>query len=224
MLTPLLLLAFAPTVTRDVVYATVEDTQLRADIYQPATSPGAARPAVVLLHGGAWMVGSRREMKGAAEAMAGRGVVAFAVQYRLAPQFKWPAMLDDAQTAVRFVRAKASDYGVDPLRVGALGYSAGGQLSLFLGASETRSPRPSNYPGQSSRVRAVVNWSGPSDLTIYPNDPFVNSVIEAVTGKRRAEARAELESASPIRLVDQGDAPLFIIQGLSDTTVPPEQK
>src|SRR5687768_5217391 len=133
MIAALLLLLPIHTVTPDVVYARVAGEELAMDIYQPAALSREPRPAVVALHGGAWMSGTRKHMARICEAIAAQGMVAATASYRLAPKHKWPAMLDDAKASVRFLRANAAKYNLDPKRIGATGVSAGGHLALFLG-------------------------------------------------------------------------------------------
>src|SRR5512133_1631627 len=134
----LLLLALQqPQPELNVEYAKIGDQSLHMDIYRPmpATKPMAA---VVVIHGGGWMSGKRQDMAGMATTLSQNGMFAATVSYRLAPKDKWPAMLDDVQTAVRYLRANSKKYNIDPNRIGAGGASAGGHLSLFLGLRDTR--------------------------------------------------------------------------------------
>jgi acetyl esterase/lipase len=149
-----------------VVYGTVEDEPLLLDVFRPPVR-AAARPAVVLVHGGGMWTGSRADMAHPAQQLAQAGYVAFTVDYRLvilaSGRHRWPAQLDDVQHAVRWVRANAARYGVDSRRVGAYGWSAGGQLAALLGTRDTRdaaSPLVA-YP---SRVACVVDLAGDVDL------------------------------------------------------------
>ena len=144
---------------RGVVYGTVEDEPLLLDVFRPPAA--AARPAVVLVHGGGMSTGFRADMADPARQLARAGYIAFAVDYRLVDaasgRHRWPAQLDDVQQAVRWVRANAARYGVDPGRVGAYGWSAGGQLAALLGTRDTRDAASSlaAYP---SRVAASSTW------------------------------------------------------------------
>ena len=126
---------------RGVVYGTVEDEPLLLDVFRPPAR-ATAQPAVVLVHGGGMWTGSRADMADPARQLAQAGYIAFAVDYRLVDvasgRHPWPAQLDDVQHAVRWVRANAARYGVDPERVGAYGWSAGGQLAALLGTRDTR--------------------------------------------------------------------------------------
>jgi len=220
----LVLLAFPVfTVRSDVEYASVAGESLRMDLYLPAEAPQASKAAVVVIHGGAWMAGKRQDMAELCKAIAQRGMVAATVSYRLAPKHHWPAMLDDVQTAVRFLRHRAKEYGIDPKRIGAAGASAGGHLAVFLGVRDTRDQKPSFYPGYSSRVGAVLDLFGPTDLASSDFPPTLDPAFALVLGKPRKQAEKEIRDASPIHFVDKRAAPLFIYQGLADPLVPPSQ-
>src|SRR5262245_47977315 len=122
-------------IDRDIVYGRPNGKPLRLDVYRSAQPADKLRPAIILVHGGGWIYGDKREMRPPAEQLAKQGFVAFSAGYRLAsgPKNTWPAQLDDVQRAVRWVRANAVQYGVDPDRLGAVGESAGGHLVTFLG-------------------------------------------------------------------------------------------
>lgn len=212
-----LMLATPAGVDADVVYAKTAGIELKMDVYRPESSPMKPVGAVVVIHGGAWMGGKRQDMAELCEAISKRGLLAATVQYRLAPQFKWPAMLDDAQTAVRYLRANASKYNIDPDRIGAAGASAGGHLSLLLGSLESRG-KLEHFPGVSSRVSAVLNLFGPTDLSQdYP--PFLDMMFETVLGKKKAEASEIIRQASPVTHIGPSSAPVFTIHGSADPLV-----
>ena len=145
-----MLLVLVPKVEPDVVYSKVGDTELKMDLYYPSETAPKTNAAVIVIHGGAWISGDRKQMALLAQYFASRGLFAASVQYRLAPKAVWPAMLDDVQTGVRFLRANATKYGFDPNRIGATGASAGGRLSLLLGTCDTRDSQ-GQYADQSSR-------------------------------------------------------------------------
>lgn len=220
MLSAILFLTLAkPGVESDIVYTRAGGEEVKMDIHSPAgTKPTDKRPAIVLIHGGAWISGKREDFAQFATTLANEGFVTANISYRLAPKHKYPAMIDDAQTAVRFLRANAAKYGIDPKRIGAAGASAGGHLSLLLGSTETRDPKPAEYAGQSSKVQAVLNFFGPVDMTL-PFPPNVDVVFQMVLGKKREDAGAELKAASPLTYIDKNTAPVFTIQGSADPLV-----
>jgi len=214
-------------VDMDVVYSRAGGEELKMDIHRPLDAGDKPLPCVVVIHGGAWVGGQRQDMDQLARVFAAKGVVAANISYRLAkaPKFyRWPSMLDDAQTAVRFVRENAAKYRIDPLRIGASGASAGGHLALFLGSRDTRDPKPAEFPVHSSRVGAVLDLFGPTDMTKdYPRNGAIDFLFMTVLGKPRDQAQKEIEDASPIRFMDSKSAPVFIVQGLADTLVSPNQ-
>lgn len=210
---------FSPKVETDVVYAKVAGVDLMMDVYHPEVKSAGKSAAVVVIHGGAWMGGRRQDMAELCQAIAKKGMLAATVQYRLAPKFKWPAMQDDTQTAVRYLRSNAEKYGIDPNRIGATGASAGGHLSLLLGSTETRDANAEHFKGVSSRVRAVLNLFGPTDMANdYP--PQMDLLFMQVLGKPKAQAAEEIRQASPVSHITKGTAPVFTIHGSADPLVP----
>ncbi|HRK20563.1 MAG TPA: alpha/beta hydrolase [Fimbriimonadaceae bacterium] len=218
----LTLFGVSAKVETDVVYAKVAGVDLMMDVYHPNPAPSGKAAAVVVIHGGAWMGGKRQDMAELCEAIAKKGMLAATVQYRLAPKFKWPAMWDDTQTAVRYLRANANKYGIDPNRIGATGASAGGHLSLMLGSTDTRDPNAEHFKGFSSRVKAVLNLFGPTDMANdYP--PQMDFLFMQVLGKPKAQAAAEIKEASPVTHMKKGAAAVFTIHGSTDPLVPVNQ-
>ena len=214
---------FAPPIERDTVYSNVAGESLKIDVYQPAGVGGTKLPGVLVIHGGAWVAGSRKEMEGMTELLAQKGFVAFNVQYRLAPKHKWPAMLDDVQTAVRWIRTNANKYFVDDKRIGALGASAGGHMALMLALRDTANPSPTEYPGISSRVKVVIDFFGPTDLAAPDFPKLLDALVPVVLGKPKAEAGPEIKAGSPMTYVTEKTVPIFIFHGDSDTIVPISQ-
>src|SRR5437870_10100298 len=114
----------------DVVYAHADGVPLRFDHYRPGKVTGAA-PAVVFVHGGAWMHGDPSQAAGNALHFARRGIATFSISYRLAPAHRFPAPLDDVRRGLRFVRAHATELGIDPARIALMGLSAGAHLVML---------------------------------------------------------------------------------------------
>ncbi|MEP6988575.1 MAG: alpha/beta hydrolase, partial [Chloroflexota bacterium] len=121
-----------------VTYGEVGGEKLVLDVYQPAASDGPL-PAVIVIHGGAGSFGDRSGESDRAQGLAANGYVAFNIDYRLLDGGKnpWPAQIEDAQLAVRWVRANAKQYNVDPDRLCSLGHSFGGELAALLGERDT---------------------------------------------------------------------------------------
>ena len=205
---------------RNVGYGTADGQALRLDLYRPMAPSAAPRPAVVFVHGGGWAAGDKRDFDGAAQALAQQGYVALSVNYRLAGKGRnlWPAQLDDVQRAVRWLRANAQKFGVDPARVGAVGHSAGGHLAACLAARDTRDNADPALDAYSSRVTCAVDMSGPVDL-VSSDNPQTDGIIANLLGGRN-EARPDLaRDASPILFVDAKTAPVLIIHGRKDKLV-----
>ena len=212
---------------KEVAYAELDGGKtLSMDIYQPPAAGTSLRPAVVMFHGGAWREGSRADCKQAGQWLASRGYVACAVSYRLVtPQANhWPDQINDAQRAVRWLRAHAAEYQIDPERIGAFGSSAGGHLSACLGTMDTLDNSDPALAGFSSRVNCVVDHCGPTDLTEdmigkVPQGAWCNQVIRELLGGKPELAR----SASPLFQVTPKSAPFLIFHGRKDDIVPFEQ-
>ena len=208
-----------------VPYGHAGGQPLLLDVYRPPARD-APRPAVLLFHGGALVSGDRTDMADAGLGLALAGYVAFAVGYRLFSEAdgtsRWPAQLDDAQMAVRWVRTHAAAYGVDPARVAAYGASSGGQLAAFLATRETRANADPALAAASSRVISAVDLAGPVDWTIPLLADSINAVTAAVLGGTAAAPPppAAYRDFSPIAFVDAKTAPFLILHGLADSIVP----
>src|SRR5205823_333626 len=150
----------------DVEFARPGGVALKADLALPNEGKGPF-PAVVCLHGGGWVSGDRKQMSKTIEVLARRGYVALAPDYRLAPAHRFPACVEDCKAAVRWLRANAGKYRIDPGRIGAVGLSAGGHLACLLGVTTPGDglEGTGGNSDRSSAVQAVVSFAGPTDLT-----------------------------------------------------------
>lgn len=223
-------------VVSDITYATVGKQKLQLDLVLPDT-PGP-HPVVLCFHGGAWSAGDRKLLTtpaimpfsttppsdelGIMEKMARRGYAAATVSYRLAPKAKFPAQIEDAKTAVRFLRANAKKYDLDPERFAALGFSAGGHLALLLGVTDTADGFDGQlYPEQSSKVQCVIDFFGPADLSLYSETPgLAESFIASFLGKECLTDETCYTKASPLTYAGKGDPPTLFIHGTMDVVVP----
>lgn len=210
-------------IKQDIVYRKVGEREVKADFYPPAIVGPEPAPFVIVIHGGGWTSGNKKQLAGVADAFSKAGLASACIEYRLAPQDKWPAMIDDCQAAVRFFRANAKEYRIDPANFAAAGASAGGHLSLLLGSMDTNDTKTSEYRDQSSRVKAVLNFFGPTDLR-EDFDPIVAGILcQSVLGKKYDKTLPEIASFSPVTHMDAKASPVFTIHGLADTLVPPKQ-
>jgi acetyl esterase len=199
------------TVEPDVVYRTVDGEALGADVYLPAGG-GKHRPAVLVVHGGGWVAGEKEWFSAQATALAEAGYVAVSIDYRLAPERPYPAAVDDVQAAVKWLRKKqqVKAYGIDPGRIGGFGGSAGAHLVAMLGGLGDGSFE------NGARVAAVVEWSGPLDLTgiaaAFDAGTAPDDNVAPFLGCTQGDCPAErAEEASPVTHVDESDPPILLV-------------
>jgi acetyl esterase/lipase len=215
-----------------VNYATAGDEKLLLDIAIPPG--GGPFPCVVCFHGGAWRYGSRRDLSGAfkdrngpvaaslIELLATRGFVAVSVGYRLAPRHKFPAMIEDARSAIRFLRANARNFKVDPDKVAALGFSAGGHLALLAGLCDKSAGFDvGENLTTSGRAQCVVDFFGPTDLALYARSEGIeDAYLVPVFGKECKSDPAIYRKASPLTYVTKDAPPILFLHGTLDLIVP----
>jgi len=200
------------------------DVELKLDLAMPAQVRGRL-PAVVCIHGGHWRTG-RRELCGPMTFfLAEAGYVAVTVSYRLAPAHPFPAQLEDVKCAVRWLRANAETYHVDPDRIGAFGLSSGGHLAMMLAATDPSAgfEGTGGFPKQSSRVQAAVSYGGALDLTAKYWQRLTTGMLVDFLGAPYAEAPERYRQASPIEYLDAPDPPVLLFHGDKDYLVPMEQ-
>jgi acetyl esterase/lipase len=202
----------------DVTYCTMGGLPQKMDIYFPET--GGPWPVVYYVHGGSWMNGDKAEAEGLAKWLNPLGYLVASVNYRMYPSVKFPALIEDPKCGVRFLRAHAAEYNIDPERIAAWGASAGGHLVALLGTTEASAGFDTGeYLEQSSRVQAVVDISGPSDLALtFKNSGLLTVIMLGFAIK--PEARA---FGSPVTYATADDPPFLIIHGDQDEVVPVEQ-
>lgn len=214
-------------VIENVPYVTRGDRALLMDIYQPVGLP-SLRPAVLLFHGGGWMYGDRTMMRPAAKYLASMGYVSATAQYRLTTDktVHYPAPIQDALAAVKFLRANAGHYHLDADRIAVGGFSAGGQMALLLGLVKDHTIfKDDSYPGISSVVQAVIDESGPTDLAaLYEQGGYLIHVLgDAYLGGQPDKYPERYAEASPISHLRADGPPILILQGDRDQVVPFDQ-
>jgi acetyl esterase/lipase len=219
-------------VENDIVYGTGGGNDLKLNLARPEHTNGLV-PGIVYIHGGGWRYGDRNAFEGAIQDAARRGYVAVTVTYRLSdpdpsgkPRNPFPAQIEDVKCAIRWLRANAAKYHVDPNRIGVTGDSAGGHLSLLAGVTGARSELEGNggHPGVSSRVQAVVNYFGPTDMArLHAISKRAAGLIENMLGGPPDKAADLYRAASPVMYVSKDDPPILTIHGTADPVVPVEQ-
>jgi acetyl esterase/lipase len=215
---------YGVTEIQDLVYTEASGFPQRLDLYLPTPLTNLGRPGLVFVHGGGWAAGSKADFAAFARYYAAKGFVCTSINYRLTQVQPWPAQIDDTQAAVRWMRKFAPFIGLNGNRIGAVGGSAGGHLVLMLGATETLNDFDPALTGYSSRVQAVVDFYGPSDMAnrlewrtdIWP-------LITALAGKPYSPFSMQYRAISPINYVTPDDAPTVIFQGDIDDIVPVAQ-
>jgi acetyl esterase/lipase len=209
------------TTERDIVYTKVGSTELKLDLARPALGEGPF-PAILVIHGGAWRGGNKADVGPILPEFVQRGYVAISPQYRLCPQEKFPAQVHDVKAAVRWIKANAKKYRIDPGRIGAIGFSAGGHLALMLGVTGPDDGLEGDVSAGApdSKVQAVVNYFGPTDLGA-PDIPDVSKpLVKDFLGAAPPEKPELAAKASPRTYVSRGDAPTLTFQGTKDPLVP----
>ncbi len=205
------------TVERDITYCTNDGVALKMDVHYPHAMSKPA-PVAVYVHGGSWSSGSKSDSMGMTDVpeLLARGYLVASVDYRHAPQWKFPAQIYDVKCAIRFLHANAARFNLDPNRIGAWGHSAGGHLVALLGTTGAGDGFEGSgaYLDQSSRVQAVADMCGRADLRGMPADK-AKSVFGAPN-----DSSDILEHASPITFVSKDDAPFLILHGDEDAMVP----
>ncbi len=204
-----------------VTYCKVGDIELKLDLARP-TKVIEPRPCIVMIHGGGWRGGDRSAHSDATVKLADQGYVAATVSYRFAQVAPFPAQVEDVKAAIRFLRANATKYGLDPNKIGAVGFSAGAHLSMLLGTMDKEDGLEGNGGNldQSSKVQAVVAFFGPTDLAADDYPEAVVFMIDDLVGAKGADGLAMKKKASPITYVSKGDAPTLIFHGTKDRLVP----
>ena len=195
-------------VIRDIVHAKYGDREVMLDLYLPKKSDGKPIPCIMTIHGGGWRSGNKERFARFASDLAEHGYAAACIGYRLLPEVTFPAPVVDCKAAVRWVRANAEKYAIDPDRIGAIGGSAGAHLVAMLGTSHQVAELEGDggHPGISSRIHAVVALATPADLTRY--------------AERTGTSKKLAQLISPITHVDGQSAPILLIHSDNDGTVP----
>ncbi len=208
-----------------IEYANPDDQHLMLNIARPKTGDGPF-PAIVCIHGGGFRAGKREGYDGLIIRLAQKGYVAMTVSYRLAPKYQFPAAVHDTKAAVRWARANAAKYQIDPARIGTTGGSAGGHLAQFLALTAGVAEFEGNGGNakESSAVACVVNVYGPSDFTkSYGKSVDAAEVLPLFLGGNLETARKQHLKASPLYWVTPNAAPTLCIHGTEDKYVAHEQ-
>ena len=219
-------------VIKDVEYGRVGDYRLLLDVYLPDEPVISPAPAVIFIHGGGFRAGIKD-----GEASKNRiiiplveqGFVCISIDYRLSGEATFPAAVEDCKCAVRWLKAHAEEYNVNPERIGVIGTSAGGNLSMMVACADETSGLEGDggWEEFSSQVQAVCSWFGVSDLKLmgedYEEGRSQDSALIEFIGGLPSELPELYQLASPINHVTGDDPPLLLVHGDMDPVVPIEQ-
>lgn len=215
----------AAKVQSDVIYSRAGGEELKMDVFFPTNLAGRKLPVVLYVHGGGWQTGTKSMlsmMAGPSELLR-RGYLVVAMNYRLAPQHKFPAMIEDVKCAVRYLRAHARDFNLDPARIGAMGDSSGGHLVALLGLTDASAGfEGEGWPKQSSRVQAVVDLYGPTEFANGNSNFITLKLIQDAFGATNTTDPI-LIKANPVTYVSRRAPPFLILHGDRDNLVDLQQ-
>jgi acetyl esterase/lipase len=202
---------------KSLAYTEADGQTLRLDLYQPPVLKQPA-PVVLVIHGGSWRSGDSKQLAPLNSYLASRGYAVAAINYRLAPRWRFPAAKDDIVAALTFLKARADSLHLDPQRFVLLGRSAGGELALLV-----------TYTQHDPAIRGVVSFYGPTDMHwswANPGNPLVidtHEIFKAYLGGSPQQFPAQYNAASPIRFVEASTPPTLLIHGGRDELVSPRQ-
>ncbi|MCF7818495.1 MAG: alpha/beta hydrolase [Kiritimatiellales bacterium] len=214
---------------KNIPYANLESGPLLLDLYRPVNAKGSV-PLIIWIHGGGWKNGSKENCLPVRLGFTERGYAIASINYRLTDAASFPAQIEDCKAAIRWLRAHAKEYGLDPDHFGVWGSSAGGHLVALLGTSgEVSAFDTGENMKVSSRVQAVCDYYGPSDFKTMGTVPGfegharADSPESALLGGTAREKPEAAAAASPVTYVTADDPPFLIVHGDNDRTVPPDQ-
>jgi acetyl esterase/lipase len=193
-------------VLKNITYKSIDSQNLAGDIYLPVKL--GLKPAVVVVHGGGW-TSRTGDMSGISKKLARAGFVVYNITYRLAPEHRFPAQVNDVSAALEWLYAHAEDYQIDKENISGWGYSAGAHLILLAGLDRKQAPL----------LSSIIAGGTPADLTVWPNSAMVAKLI----GEPMINAEAVWREASPVKHVNSKSPPVFLYHGEWDQLVGPEQ-
>jgi acetyl esterase/lipase len=202
---------------KDIIYKTVKNDTLKLDMYR-SNDINAPQPFLIFFHGGGWRSGKKEDYRVYNLDFAERGYITASISYRLSKTATYPAAVQDVFCAVRWLRAHAEDYFIDPDKIAVIGGSAGGHLSLLVGFAPDSVFAAPCEAGAGSRVQAVIDLYGPVDLTTeYGRTHDLTTSFFGVSYEKAPQRYVE---ASPLTWVSPDDPPTLIFHGTIDDLVP----
>lgn len=232
--------AQAATTTATPVLQTVtacgDDVPLKFDVL-PAANASPPYAAMIVVHGGSWLGGSRTDLHGLLQQLSRMGFVAMSVDYRLAPAARFPAQIEDVKCAVRWLRSHAVEYQINPEKIGAFGVSAGAHLLALAAVSPGKWENSGGYAGISSQLRCAVLHAPPLDFVDWwqTADPAIRGsmsprvMLKSLLGEDFSASAKIYQDASPVSYIPASGKlknklpSLLLLQGELDATVPVRQ-
>jgi len=213
----------------DVEWGPIMGQSLALDIAWPIDSKaGTTHPLIVIIHGGGWTAGDKKMFRETIRMLAGQGYVAATVNYRLANVTKnvFPAGIEDTRCVVRWLRANAAKFHIDPSRVGALGASAGGHLSAMLATADDHIGFDATCPikDQPVKITSAVSYYAPLDLRDVQKRYVakMQQAVEEFLGGKSEDVPKRASLGSPVTHLDSNDAPMLLLHAIDDQIVPVE--
>ena len=206
------------SIKEGIVIGEGDGRSLEADVFLPPLEE-KYRPAVLFIHGGGWIEGDRSQLRGYGILLARLGFVCMCNSYRLSNESIWPAQIQDVNCAIRYLRANATDLGLDPDRIGVSGNSAGGHLSLMAAATNY----DQIFEGEggnnevSSEIKAVCAIYPPTTIRqLEMVNPLENAFLMLMGREAKKE---DYDKASPLNYVTEDYPPCMLIHGSTDSVV-----
>jgi pectinesterase len=200
---------------RNLVFARYPNKKLELDLFLPTEPMAEPVPCVVCIHGGGWRVNRKIWFEPFAKYLASKGMAAVTIDYRMLPAVEIIDCVYDSKAAVRWVRANAGKYGIDPDGIGAIGASAGAHIVALLGttADVPELEGSGGNAGVSSAIQAVVGFATPA---------FKIKGAGSAKAKRFGFTEEEMKRLSPYENISSSSAPLFLVHGKEDRVVDPQ--
>ncbi len=217
----------------DVPYADSDNRRQTLDLLVPKAESDKPRPVIAFIHGGAWRAGDKRQALPRVARFASSGeYAAVSIGYRLSGEAQWPAQIHDCKAAIRWIKANAEKYNLDPDKIGVWGTSAGGHLVAVLGTSggvEAMDGSLGPHTDQSTNVACVADFFGPTDFLkmtegALPSSRFDHDSPQSpeslLIGGAIHDHPEKVATANPITYITDDDPPFLIVHGSADPTVP----
>ncbi|HRK33510.1 MAG TPA: alpha/beta hydrolase [Candidatus Hydrogenedentes bacterium] len=208
---------------RGIVYADLGTRKLKMTTYIPTGESEVPRPGMVLIHGGAWILGTRYQQAWYCRNFARAGYVVMTIDYRLMPRYPFPACIHDCKAAVRWLRLHARQYNVDSDRIVTFGASAGGHLAALLATTTPEDGLEGEVnPGASTEVRAAISLYGAVDLQQYYDQPLIGpfgKITSDFFDRFTKGHSPTVHAASPLFYARPDTKPIMMVHGTTDHLV-----